>query len=132
MTNSFLSMGRETKLHRGIKILGEGCHSNQIVEVIHGGDKPMQGWTNMGGGQTWGRGETRGRGTNMGEGDKVGTSGPGCLYCTTTRCCTLKGLHTITRRLLPKKRTVLCQFRKKFTQKIFWPFQKFLKISMLS
>ncbi len=43
-------------------------------------------------GTTWGQGGqgggegTRGEGREQGGGDNMGASGPGCLYCTTTRC----------------------------------------------
>ncbi len=56
-----------------------------------------EGWTNMGGGVDKHRGgvdKHGGGGQSQGRGDKVGTSGPGCLYHTATRCFALKGLRT--------------------------------------
>ncbi len=63
---------------------------------VHGGTKGQGEGDKQarGGGQRGGRGTNRGgrggqmgrEGETKGEGNKQGTSGPGCLYLTATRC----------------------------------------------
>ncbi len=75
---------------------------------------PGWGSKSVGGGQSplgssqslWGVGKVWGGGQSQGEGDKVGTSCPGCLYHTTSRC-----FPPTTRDISLHKQSVLAQWK---------------------